>query len=133
MALSKSEVKSFEDEMWTEAKKLAAEMKKNQILLTDSDIATMIWTRLALSERGRAYKLYVKEQENFKELEAEFKRKQSKESASDEGEENVPKKKSKNSKKNNKKKVSKVVPSQNDEIDSDDDSVITSDSDNDDN
>ena len=50
---------SFEDEMWTEAKELASEIKSNQILLTDSerDIATMIWLRLAMSERGRAYKL----------------------------------------------------------------------------
>jgi len=50
---------SFEDEMWTEAKQMAAEIKSNHILLTDSerDIATMIWLRLALSEQGRAYKL----------------------------------------------------------------------------
>ena len=50
---------SFEDEMWTEAKQMAAEIKSNHILLTDSerDIATMIWLRLAMSERGRAYKL----------------------------------------------------------------------------
>ena len=57
--MSMMNTESFEDEMWTEAKKLASEIKSNPILITDSerDIAIMIWLRLAMSERGRAYKL----------------------------------------------------------------------------
>tara|TARA_Y100000590_G_C15725563_1_gene1015136 strand:+ start:2519 stop:2965 length:447 start_codon:yes stop_codon:yes gene_type:complete len=57
--MSMMNTESFEDEMWTEAKELASEIKSNPILITDSerDITTMIWMRLALSERGRAYKL----------------------------------------------------------------------------
>ena len=57
--MSMMNTESFENEMWTEAKKLAAEIKSNQILITDSerDIAMMIWQRLILSEPGRAYKL----------------------------------------------------------------------------
>ena len=83
--------------------------------------------RWEMKEVAKRWALF-KEQDNFKDLEAEYKRKQK--AASDSDEEVVSKKKSKETKKTKKsksKKVSKIVPpveleNNNSDVDSDDDS-----------